>query len=119
MTILCGELEPSGWSSCTSLVPTATTIGALVNPTNPNAEVKRNGLQPAAARDGAQVLVLNASNDAISMPPSRRWSELKAGGLLVANDGFFISRGEQLVALAARHAIPAITSCASSPRPAA
>ena len=65
-------------------------------------------MQAAARALGLQLHVLKASTEARSTPPSQPSSQLRAGALVVGTDPFFNSRREQLVALAARHAVPAI-----------
>jgi putative ABC transport system substrate-binding protein len=57
---------------------------------------------------GQEIPVLNASNDRDIDAAFATLVRQQIGGLLVANDGFFVGRREQLVALAARHAIPAM-----------
>ena len=57
---------------------------------------------------GQEILVLNASNDRDIDAAFAILVRQRAGGLLVANDGFYVGRREQLVALAARHGIPAM-----------
>ena len=108
VTTLSVELEPKRLELLYGLVPTATTIGALVNPTNPNAEVQTRELQPAARALGLKLELLQATSERDFDGVFARLAELKAGGLVIGTDGLFISRGEQLGALAARHSVPAI-----------
>jgi putative ABC transport system substrate-binding protein len=108
VTTLSVELEPKRLELLHGLVPTAKTIGALVNPTNPNAGIQLPGLQAAARTLGLKLEILNAGTEQDFEAVFARLAELKAGGLVIATDGLFISRGEQLGALALRHAVPAI-----------
>ena len=89
------------------LVPTASTIAMLVNPGNPRlAEAEAKEAQQAALTLGLDLLVLKAGN----------WNEIDAtfaalvqqhaGALLINSDVFYVSRTAQLVALAARYAVP-------------
>jgi putative tryptophan/tyrosine transport system substrate-binding protein len=107
VTTLSAELEPKRLELLHSVVP-ATTIGALVNPTNPNAETQSRGLQAAASAVGVKLAILNATTERDFDAVFTRLVALKAGGFVIATDGLFISRGEQLGALAVRHAVPAI-----------
>jgi putative ABC transport system substrate-binding protein len=88
------------------LVPQATVIGALANPTNPNAEPQLNDLQGAARALGLQLVTLGASNDAEldSVFPTQQ----RIGALIVTADGYLISRRDRLVNLANRFAVPTI-----------
>ena len=91
------------------LLPKASRIGVLVNPTN--AEITERTVKDVnAAADplGVQIEVLNASNGneidaAFTTLESRR-----AAGVLIGADAFFVSRRVQIAILAARHMIPAI-----------
>jgi len=90
------------------LVPAATTIAVLVNPNYSPAENQLRDVQEAAARLGVQVLVLRANTetdfDAVFTDLVRQ----RAGALLVCASPFFFGRRQQLVVLAARHAVPSI-----------
>jgi putative ABC transport system substrate-binding protein len=108
VTTLSVELEPKRLELLHGLVPTATTIGALVNPTNPNAAIQSPDLQAAARTLGLKLEVLHAGSERDFEAAFARAVELKAGGLVIGTDGLFISRGEHLGALAVRHAMPAI-----------
>jgi putative tryptophan/tyrosine transport system substrate-binding protein len=90
------------------LVPTASVIAALINPANSSAEPQLRGLQAAARTLGVQLHVVHASSERDFGMVFANLAELRPGALVIANDGFFISRNEQLATLAARHALPAI-----------
>src|SRR4029453_7466027 len=90
------------------LVPTAGVIGLLVNPTNALTEANTKTVQAAAHALGLQLHVLNASTESDFDAVFARLIHLRAGGLVIAADAFFISRSEQLAKLAFRHAVPAI-----------
>jgi len=90
------------------LVPTATIIAALLNPTNPNTETILRELQAAARILGVQLHVLHASNERDFDTVFATLAQLRAGALVIGTDGFLVSRGEQLAALALRHAVATI-----------
>ena len=90
------------------LVPRATAIAVLVNPTNPNAENQSRELKDAARILGLQLHFVNAGSDREFDSAFATVVQTRAGALLVAADPFFFGRREQLVAFAARNAIPAI-----------
>ena len=90
------------------LVPTATTIAALVNPDYSPAKNELQDAQEAAARLGVQVLALRANTEADFDAVFADLDRQRAGALLVCASPFFFSRRQQLVVLAARHAVPAI-----------
>jgi putative ABC transport system substrate-binding protein len=90
------------------LVPTARLIAVLLNPTNANFQTQLRGVQEAARALGQQVSILSASTERDIDIAFATVTASGAGALLVGSDPFFNSERDQLVALAARHAIPAI-----------
>jgi putative tryptophan/tyrosine transport system substrate-binding protein len=91
------------------LVLAATTIAYLVNPTNPVfAEAEKRELQVAARTLGLRLLILNASDPSEFEGAFATLVRERAGGLVVSGDLLFFNHTHQLVALAARHAVPAI-----------
>jgi putative ABC transport system substrate-binding protein len=96
------------------LVPKAAAIGALVNPTNANAETDIKETQFAASALGLQLHVVNASSACDIDKAFATLVELRADALFVGTDAFFGSRIDQIVALAARHRLPAMYSGAFS-----
>jgi putative ABC transport system substrate-binding protein len=90
------------------LVPAAALIGVLLNPTNPNTESQLNDVQEAARAIGQQIHIVHASGEREFAPAFATLAQLRAGALLVGADPFFNSRRDDIVGLAARHAIPAI-----------
>jgi putative ABC transport system substrate-binding protein len=91
------------------LVPAATLIALLVNPANPVlADTLSRDLQTAARAMRQQILVVSASTESDVDAAFATLVEQKVGALVVGNDPFFNARPNQLVALAARHAVPAI-----------
>jgi putative ABC transport system substrate-binding protein len=101
-------LAPKRLELLHELVPTPAVIAMLVNPTSPYVESETKDVVGSAHVLGRQVLVLNAATppeiDAAFVTLVRR----KAGAVLVSSDPFFDSQRDTLVALAARHRIPAI-----------
>jgi len=90
------------------VVPNAALIGVLANPATPFFDLQVNDVQETARRVGQQVHILRASSDENIEAAFTTMAELRAGALLVCADPFMLSRRERLVALAARHTIPAI-----------
>jgi putative ABC transport system substrate-binding protein len=90
------------------LVPKATVIGALAKPSNPNADHQLKDLQSAARRLGLELVVFGADDereiDMIFAAMARR----RVGGVMITADGFLIGQQDQIVALAARYALPAM-----------
>ena len=108
VTQLSSELVAKRLGLLHDLIPTATIIGLLVNPTDPRTETQTRETQEAARALGLQIHVLNAStegeiNTAFAMLP-----QLRLGALLVGTSNLFTGRREQLAALAARQGVPAI-----------
>jgi putative ABC transport system substrate-binding protein len=89
------------------LVPKATTIAMLVNPTAPDTEAERSDVQAAAQAIGQQLIVLDAGSDRDLEPAFATFVRRGAGALHVGAGAFMFSHRERLVALAARHALPA------------
>jgi putative ABC transport system substrate-binding protein len=90
------------------LIPTASLIGLLVNPSNPNAEILSRDAQTAAGILGLRFQVLHATSEQDFDAVFENLTRLRAGGLVISNAGLFNSRSEQLAALATRHAVPTI-----------
>ena len=90
------------------LVPTATIVAALFNPTNPNAETLSREVQAAARTLGLQLHVLHASTEGDFDMVFATLLKLNAGALVIGTDPFFNTRSEQLAALGIRHAVPTI-----------
>ena len=107
VTTLAVELGQKQLEVLTELVPTATVIALLVNPANPsNADTLSRDLQAAARIRGVGLHVLHASTESDLDTVFATLLRLRAGALVIDSDIFFNSRPQQLVALAARHAVP-------------
>jgi putative ABC transport system substrate-binding protein len=103
------EVAPKRLELAHELIPTATIIAVLVDPTNPAlAEPITRDLQAAARTLGLQLHVLNASRERDFDTIFASLAQLAAGALVITSDPVFYSRGEQLAALALRHAVPTI-----------
>jgi putative tryptophan/tyrosine transport system substrate-binding protein len=90
------------------LVPQAAKIGFLVNLSNPNGDFQVREVKAAADAVGKQVQALNASTNDEIVAAFAMIAQQRIGALQVAIDPFLLNRRDQLVALAARHAVPAI-----------
>jgi putative tryptophan/tyrosine transport system substrate-binding protein len=90
------------------VVPTASIIVVLANPTNPNAETQSRTLQAAARTIGQQIVIVNVATESDMDAAFARLAEQRAGALLVDTDAFLFSRRDQLIDLAKRYKIPTI-----------
>ncbi len=102
------DLHPKRLELLSDLIPQAKVIALLVNPTNAGAERVIRGVQEAARAKGVQLPILKASTEAEIDAAFASLVQLHAGALVVGSEPFLNSRREQLVALASRHAVPAI-----------
>jgi putative tryptophan/tyrosine transport system substrate-binding protein len=89
-------------------MPNAKLIGFLVNPTNPNADADTRDVQAAAKAFGQQLIVVKASTENELDAAFATFVKARIAALFADDDPFFNSRHAQVVALAARHALPAI-----------
>jgi putative tryptophan/tyrosine transport system substrate-binding protein len=90
------------------VVPTVTVIGLLTNPNNPRTNVEIGQLQAAARAVGKQILVVKASGERDFDVAFETLVQERASAVLIPTEPLFFARREQLVALAARHALPAM-----------
>jgi putative ABC transport system substrate-binding protein len=104
------EVGPKRLELMHDLIPMATTMTLLINPTNPSAEAQSRDLQTAAQTLGLQLHVLRASNEHDFDTVFATSAQLRASGLVIAIDGLFNSRMERLAALAVRNGLPAISA---------
>jgi len=105
---LAGELVGKQFELLREMLPRVTVMGLLVNPTSVNAETQLAAAAVARQVLGLQIVVQNASTDRDLEPSFATFAQQQTGALVVASDPYFYGRREQLVALAARHALPAI-----------
>jgi putative ABC transport system substrate-binding protein len=90
------------------LAPNAIVVAMLMNPGTPKPEVRERNVQEAARALGLQLRILKARTEAEIDAAFETLTQLRAGALVVDSDPFFNNRRDQVVALAARHAVPAI-----------
>jgi putative ABC transport system substrate-binding protein len=107
-TVFFAELMPKRIDLISELVPNAGVIALLVNPDDPTVERLVRPVQDAARAKGLQLGILKASTETEIDTAVASVVPLHPAALVVTPNAFFGSRGEQLVALASRHAVPAI-----------
>jgi putative ABC transport system substrate-binding protein len=109
VTSLNVEVGPKRLEMLHEVVPRASRIALLINPTSPNlAASTTKDAQGATRTLGLQLDVLNASNDRDFDTIFAKLAQQRPSALVIGPDAFFISRGERLGALALQHAVPAI-----------
>jgi len=108
LAILTAELAAKRLELLHEALPTTTVVALLVNPTTPLTEPETRGVRDAARSLGLQLHVLNASTESEINTAFGILVELRAGALVVSVDTFINNQRAQIVALAARHAVPAI-----------
>jgi ABC-type uncharacterized transport system substrate-binding protein len=91
------------------VIPSASVVALLINPTNPViSEPLASDVQAAARKLRMQLQVLRASSDGEIEAAFAALRGLQVGGLMVGSDQFFNSRSKQLAALALRHSVPVV-----------
>jgi putative tryptophan/tyrosine transport system substrate-binding protein len=90
------------------VVPAVTVIGLLTNPNNPRTDFEIGQLRAAARTAGKQILVVKASGERDIDVAFETLIQERAGAVLIPAEPLFFLWREQLVALAARHALPAM-----------
>jgi putative ABC transport system substrate-binding protein len=108
VTSLNFEVAPKRLELLRELMPTATAVAVLVNPTNPNAQTFPADLRGTATALGLNMQVVHASSEDELETVFSAVAQERPGGLVVSPDPFFISRSERLASLAVRHALVAI-----------
>ena len=92
------------------MVPSATSVGLLVNPKNPNMDAEIADVMQAARVLGRQVQVVDASSEPEIDGALAAFVQQRVNAIIITADAFFTARNDQVVALAARNALPAIYS---------
>jgi putative tryptophan/tyrosine transport system substrate-binding protein len=109
-SFLITELNPKRIELLSELVPQARMIGLLVNPNNSQAERIIGFVREAARAKGLQLYIAKAGTESEIDAAFAAFIQMHIGAAIVGNDPFLNSRRDQLVALASRHAVPAIYS---------
>ena len=105
---LAAELAPKRLQLLRELIPNAALFGVLADPAFPDTQSVIADLQAAARTLGLQLVVVNARTDSDLETAFATFSQQRVGAVLVGSSTFYNRRMEQLAALAARHALPAI-----------
>jgi putative tryptophan/tyrosine transport system substrate-binding protein len=104
------ELEPKRLELLCEVIPQAAVIDLLVNPEGAITVVSTRELNDAAQVLGRQIRTHTARNEAEIEAAFTTLSQLHARALLIMGDSFFSSRSQQIGEMAARHAIPAVST---------
>jgi putative ABC transport system substrate-binding protein len=108
ISFLVSVLAPKHLELLRELLPNSRRIALLVNPSNPNAKVDIPETQAAAHAFERHLEVLTASTENDLEAAFATMVQQRVDALIVKTDPFLLARRERLVALAARHAMPAI-----------
>src|SRR6516225_5559646 len=109
ISLLAAETAAKRLELLLDLVPKATSIGFLRNPTNPvYAESETREVEIAARAHGVRLVIVNASRLSEIETAFAELVQQRPDALQVSSDGFLLTYPDQIVALAARYAIPAI-----------
>src|SRR5918993_4495121 len=108
VVIMAADLGSKRLELVHEMVPSASHVAILVNPANPNMDAQSGGLRDTASKLGLRLTVLNASQDPEIDSAFETMAREGAGALLVGADPFLHGRRDRIVALAARHRVPAI-----------
>src|SRR5262249_42997242 len=108
VSILTAQLEAKRLGLLSELVPAARTLGALINPTNDNAENQLKDIEQGGRTVSRAITILRARNEREIETAFASFVEQGVAALLVASDPYFNGQRTKIVALAARYNLPAI-----------
>jgi putative tryptophan/tyrosine transport system substrate-binding protein len=108
VTILTLMLDEKRFGLLRETLARAATIAVLMNPSFPGSEARMGDLQQAARAIGQELIIAAARDEAEIEKAFADFHRRRPDALLVAGDPFFNARRDQIVALAARYAVPAI-----------
>ena len=114
ITVFAVELGPKKLELLREMIPTATKIALLVNPTNLDTlEPERQNLQTAAGHLGMQLVVLNARTESEIEGAFATAAQQGIAALYVGSDAFLVSQRDHIAALGLRYALPTISPARS------
>jgi len=108
VSILDVEIGPKRLELLHELIPAATVMALLVNPTTPAVQAIAGDMQAAARAHGLELHVLHAATDGDFDAVFTTVAQLRAGALIIGADPFFTSRSRQLGELTVARRIPTI-----------
>ena len=106
MSLVITELEAKRLELLRDLVPKVLVVSVLTNPSNPNAEIETEALVLATRALGLQMHIVKATSEGEIEAVFAAFAHQRPDALMIGSDPFFLSRHNQLVTLAATHAIP-------------
>jgi len=107
-TVLFGQLGPKRFELLHEIIPNSHTIALLVNPSYPTAQEDIKAVQEAARNYQQQLSIQSANSESELKIAFTNLARQQSTGLIVDSDPFFTTRRDQLIALAARYAVPTI-----------
>jgi putative ABC transport system substrate-binding protein len=108
VTLITSQLGAKRLGLLRELVPSAALIAVLLNTTSPASQQQSRDTEAAAGAIGQRIVMLSASNDRELETAFATLKQAQAGALVIMPDPFFVTQRERLIALAGRHAIPAV-----------
>jgi len=108
VTTISAELEAKRLGLLRELVPSATSIAVLANPTRPGLDAQLAQIQQAARVLGLSLHILKASSEGDLDAAFATLIQLRAGALIITTDALFTERRDQIVALTRRYSVPAM-----------
>jgi putative ABC transport system substrate-binding protein len=108
VTFLINTLGAKRLELLRELVPTTKFVGLLANPANPTSQSQTTDIQTAARTHGIELVLRDASSEREIDAAFASFAQRHVDAVIIGADSLFLSRRDQLVGLAARHALPAI-----------
>jgi putative ABC transport system substrate-binding protein len=108
VTWFSGDLTGKRLALLHDVVPAISTVGLLINPNDPEESSESADVQDAARRFNLKLVVMNASTEREIDAAFATFAQQQVGAVVVGSDPFFVSRREQIISLASRHAMPTI-----------